>query len=62
MLVKHKQVCKKNACPGCGSRWVWLKGWQPARGGNKRRMLCAECGITFVPKVEQPEWTKEVKK
>ena len=57
-LKPHKQVWRKNACPGCGSQWVWLKGWQPAIGGPKRRLLCAECGITYHPNVEQPGWKK----
>ncbi len=50
MADEHKQVWKKNACPECGSRHCWLKGWQPARGGPKRRLMCADCGRSYSPK------------
>jgi len=58
MTEQHKQVYEENACPDCGSLWVWLKGWQPARGGMKRRLLCVKCGRTYIPKVEQDDWSK----
>jgi len=50
MSEGHKQVAKKDACPDCESRHIWLKGVVPSRKGLKVRLWCAECGRTYYPK------------
>lgn len=52
MSEEHKKIAKKDACPDCASRHIWLKGKTPSRSGQKVRLVCVDCGRTYYPKGE----------